>query len=325
MDYLLGVDAGNTKTIALVADLSGNIVGMGRSGCGDIYGLPNKYEAVANVRQAVDQATADLKGFLLHACYCMAGADWEDDYNFLRHELKTFQPNITIPLSLYNDGLGALRAGSPTGLGIAIVVGTYVATAARSQQGFWHSSFWQEPSGARYLAKDVLQAVYRAELGVTPTTQLRERILELYGFPDVEALLYNQTSLNAKAVQVHEGQITRALLDSADEGDEVAKEILEHHAMLLSNTALVAIRNAELEGSFPVVFSGGVFKHPSPLLREAIVRRLKKHHKEIEVINSQREPVLGALLLAFEATKNLSETTLEGLEASLPLASFFET
>jgi N-acetylglucosamine kinase-like BadF-type ATPase len=325
MDYLLGVDAGNTKTIALVADLAGNIVGAGRSGCGDIYGVSNKYEAFANVRQAVDQAMSDLKGSLLHACYCMAGADWEDDYNFLRHELKTFQPNINIPLSLYNDGLGALRAGSPTGLGVAVVVGTYVATAARSEKGFWHSSFWQEPSGARCLAKDTLRAVYRAELGVTPTTQLRERILELYQLPDVEALLYNQTSLNAKAVQVHEGQITRALLDSADEGDEVAKEILEHHATLLSNTALVAIRNAELAPPFPVVFSGGVFKHPSPFLREAIVRRLKKHHKDIEVISSQREPVLGALLLAFETTKNLSEETLERLEASLPPASFFET
>ncbi len=325
MDYVLGVDAGNTKTIALVADLTGNIIGTGRSGCGDIYGVSNKYEAMASVRQAVEQAVEDLKGSLLHACYCLAGADWEDDYSFLRHELNTFQPNINTPLSLYNDGLGALRAGSPTGLGVAIVVGTYVATAARSQQGFWHSSFWQEASGARYLAKDVLQAIYRAELGVTQTTQLSERVLELYQLPDVEALLYNQTSLNAKAIHVHEGKITRVLLDSADEGDEVAIGVLEHHATLLANTALVAIRNTALEAPFPVVFSGGVFKHPSPLLREAIVRRLRKYHKDIEVISSQREPVLGALLLAFEATRNLSETTLARLEASLPPTSFFET
>ncbi len=323
MSYVLGVDAGNTKTIALIADVAGNIVSAGRSDCGDIYGVTNKYHAIANVRQAVEQALSNLKGSLVYACYCMAGADWEDDYSFLQQELRVFQPHT--PMSLYNDGLGALRAGSPTGFGVAIVVGTYVATAACSAQGFWHSSFWQETSGARQLAKDALQAVYRAELGITQNTALSERVLELYQLPNVEALLYNQTSLNAKAVYVHEGKITRVLLDSADEGDEVAKEILEHHATLLANTALVAIRNVDLGSPFPVVFSGGVFKHPSPLLREAVVRRLRKHHKEIEIINSQREPVLGALLYALEATDNLADTTLARLEARLPPTSFFET
>jgi N-acetylglucosamine kinase-like BadF-type ATPase len=323
MDYILGIDAGNTKTIALVADLSGNIVGAGRSGCGDIYGVSDKYEAIGNVRQAVDQAMSDLKGSLLHACYCMAGADWDDDYSFLRQELSRFQPHTK--MSLYNDGLGALRAGSPTGFGVAIVVGTYVATAARSPQGFWHSSFWQETSGARQLAKDTLQAIYRAELGIIQTTLLRERVLELYHLPNAQALLYNQTSLNAKTIYVHEGKITRVLLDSADEGDEVAKEILEQHAELLSNTSLVAIRKVGLEPPFPVILSGGVFKHPSPFLREAVVRQLRIYYEAIEVISSQREPVLGALLFALETTSNISATTLARLEASLPPKSFFAT
>jgi N-acetylglucosamine kinase-like BadF-type ATPase len=266
---------------------------------------------------------SQLEGSLIHSCYCMAGADWDDDYSFLRQELSTFQPHT--PMSLYNDGLGALRAGSPTGYGVAIVVGTYVATAARSQHGFWHSSFWQETSGARQLAKDTLQAIYRAELGVTQSTCLSERVLELYHLPSVEVLLYNQTSLNAKAIHVHEGKIVRVLLDSAGEGDQVAIGILEHHAELLSNTGLVAVRKVGLEPPFPVVFSGGVFKHPSPLLREAIVRCLKQHCTDIDVISSQREPVLGALLFAFEATGKLSETTLMRLEASLPPPAFFET
>ena len=37
MSYVLGVDGGNTKTIALLALLDGTIVGSGRGGCGDIY------------------------------------------------------------------------------------------------------------------------------------------------------------------------------------------------------------------------------------------------------------------------------------------------
>ena len=40
MQYVLGVDGGNTKTIALVAALDGTILGAGRGGCGDIYNAP---------------------------------------------------------------------------------------------------------------------------------------------------------------------------------------------------------------------------------------------------------------------------------------------
>src|SRR2546426_11971918 len=44
MHYVLGVDGGNTKTIALVASLDGAILGAGRGGCGDIYNAPTSTE-----------------------------------------------------------------------------------------------------------------------------------------------------------------------------------------------------------------------------------------------------------------------------------------
>ena len=60
MHCVLGVDGGNTKTLALVATLDGTILGMGRAGCGDIYNAPPTPDApdeasaaVANIEQAV--------------------------------------------------------------------------------------------------------------------------------------------------------------------------------------------------------------------------------------------------------------------------------
>jgi N-acetylglucosamine kinase-like BadF-type ATPase len=38
MKLVLGVDGGNTKTLALVAREDGAVIGTGRAGCGDIYG-----------------------------------------------------------------------------------------------------------------------------------------------------------------------------------------------------------------------------------------------------------------------------------------------
>ncbi len=322
MEIVLGVDAGNTKTIALVSDLQGNIVGKGRSGCGDIYGVKDKLEAIANLREATKQALAPFDLLPSQACFCLAGADWQDDYKYLKEQLIAIVPYT--PFQLYNDGLGALRAGSPTGYGLAISVGTYVATASRSPTAFWHSSFWQEESGARYMAADCLKALYRADLGLMATSSMKDRILELYQLPTVEALLYNQTSLQTKAIFIHEGQIVRVLLEEADKGDKVALSIIKHHADLLTNTALVAIRKVGLESPFPLVFSGGVLKHPSRLLPGEIVKRLQTHYA-IDVVNSQREPVLGALLFALEAKALANQQTLERLEASLPEAAFFST
>ncbi|MEO6714578.1 MAG: hypothetical protein ABIM89_14250, partial [Mycobacteriales bacterium] len=49
----LGVDAGNTKTDALLCDEQGRVVGSGRDGMGDIYGADTPEAAVAAVRAAV--------------------------------------------------------------------------------------------------------------------------------------------------------------------------------------------------------------------------------------------------------------------------------
>ena len=53
MTYILGVDGGNTKTIALVARIDGTIVGAGRGGCGDIYGGAGPSGAIAEIERAV--------------------------------------------------------------------------------------------------------------------------------------------------------------------------------------------------------------------------------------------------------------------------------
>jgi len=86
MHYVLGVDGGNTKTIALVASLDGAILGAGRGGCGDIYNAPTSTEwrdstsaAIANVEYAVTSAldAAHIRpSDLVTSVFSMAGADW---------------------------------------------------------------------------------------------------------------------------------------------------------------------------------------------------------------------------------------------------------
>ena len=43
---VLGVDGGNTKSVAVVVDEDGAVLGRGQSGCSDIYGAASLEEAM---------------------------------------------------------------------------------------------------------------------------------------------------------------------------------------------------------------------------------------------------------------------------------------
>src|SRR5687768_4142946 len=110
MDHVLGVDGGNTKTIALVGRLDGTVVGAGRGGCSDIYAASSPEAALAETEQAVSSALgmAGVSASALAAgAFSMAGADWPDDFEFLRAAFEA--RGLGRHVLVVNDGVGALR------------------------------------------------------------------------------------------------------------------------------------------------------------------------------------------------------------------------
>ena len=144
---LLGVDGGNTKTIALAARPDGTVVGAGRvTESADPYAVGLERASaviVAAGTEALGQAGAPPVG---RAAFSLAGADWPEDVEELGGILGIRWPDCLV----VNDGIGALRAAVPEGPGVVVALGTGAATGARGTDGrTWHSSFWQEPQGAR--------------------------------------------------------------------------------------------------------------------------------------------------------------------------------
>src|SRR5947199_3112408 len=98
MPYVLGVDGGNTKTVALIASLDGTILGAGRGGCGDIYNASagtlwpdSASAAVANIEYTVNAAldAAGIKAAdLVTSVFNMAGADWPEDSSICRQRCR---------------------------------------------------------------------------------------------------------------------------------------------------------------------------------------------------------------------------------------------
>jgi N-acetylglucosamine kinase-like BadF-type ATPase len=295
---LLGVDGGNTKTHALLTDADGHVLGHGHSGTGDIHNSepePALVEIVRACEEALAVAgasTSDLDA----TAFSLAGADWPEDFVLLRDELTKRLDLLREPV-IVNDGIGPLRCGTEDGVGVAAVIGTYCAVGARNDAGeVFHLGFWPDSTGAYALGSEALAAIWRNMLGLAPPTSMLPRALELWGRTSAEDLLHVFTRIDDGLPAVAErARFAAAVLDEAEAGDIVAREIVRRVGGLAGDYARVSAERIGLLGRpFPLVLLGGVLRHPSPLLRAAIHDRVP----ESVPVYPDIEPVVGALLLA---------------------------
>jgi N-acetylglucosamine kinase-like BadF-type ATPase len=326
---ILAVDAGNTKTIALIVATDGTVVGAGRSGCGDIYGAGSPEAAFRSLEAAVTQAlqaAGAVPGDLLAGGFNMAGADWPEDFELLDREIG--RRGWGHRRRIVNDAIGGMIAGSPDGTGVGIILGTAEAIGARGPDGrIWHGSFWLQSFARVNIVQSAFQAVYEAELGMAEPTALTDAMLKLHDARTVEEMLHGKTR---RSMQRHANrrELLSAVFDAADQGDAVAVRILRNYGDVCGDFGVVAARRVgyEPQDSFPLVCAGGMLRHPSPLLREIIGERFRRRYPNAVPIRSKAEPVLGAAVLGFEAAGlPLDRTIRNRMEATAPGQDFFET
>lgn len=294
---LLGVDGGNTKTVAVVVTGEGEVLGTGRAGCGDIHNAPGPEAAVAEIATAVRAGLAGAgatAGDLAAAAFSLAGADWPEDFDYLRRELRG---RLALPEDpeIVNDAVGGLRSGTDDMVGVAVVIGTYSALAGRNAAGeLFHFGFWPGSTGAHGLGSQALAAIWRHMLGLAPETTLLARALERWGCEDADELLHELTRIGGPG-ESDAGRFADAVLDEAETGDEVARGIVETVAARMGDYAQVCATRTGQDGApFPLVVCGSVLRHPSPLLRSVLVSRVP----DGEPVYPAVEPVAGAVLLA---------------------------
>jgi N-acetylglucosamine kinase-like BadF-type ATPase len=327
--YFLGVDGGNTKTVALVARPDGTVIGAGRAGFGDIYRSHDPGLALSNIAAAIDAAlsTAGItRADLVSGGFSLAGADWPEDYELLQTNLNAAGYGRTI--TVVNDALGALRAGSPDGTGVVVVCGTGVATGARGTNGqSWHASFWQDANGASEMGPRALWAICRAELGIDPPTDMKARALALFNEPSVESLLHHLTSRQSAEEASRIGLLAPVLLDAADDDDETASTIVCDLGNRLGDYAVVAARKVGIiDTPFHLVLAGGVFRHHSRNLQDCVISRVHTHSPDARPQESTLEPVIGAVLLAFDEIDHpVDDSVLDNLRRTAPPPAFFAT
>ncbi len=298
-DLLLGVDGGATKTVAVVADASGRVLGAGRGGSSDIHAERDPQVAIDRVADAAGQAlrAAGVAGSALgQAAFGLCGADWPEDMTLYAERL-TAALGLRRPPVIVNDALGALRAGTDDGIGVSLVIGTGGAIGARGPTGMtWFSGMRLEASGATELGRVAYALLIRGEYGGGPVPGFQAAALATHDVDTVEELVRAITARESGTGDQGVARLAAVLLEAGHAGDPMARTAIEAHATMLAGYVRAAGERVGFHdpGDVPLVITGGVLRHRCTDLLTGIVTRAGSQR----LVRPDAEPVYGVVLLA---------------------------
>lgn len=320
MSYVLGVDGGNSKTLAAVADETGTVLGLGRAG--------NSNHQGQGIEPALQQVTAAVQGALsaagiggadlAAAYYALAGADLPEDFEVLRPALRRlgFAPRVAVD----NDTVAALLAGTAASDAVVVIEGAGTNAAGRNAAGEeirlpglgWASGDW---GGGGDLAREAFRLVCRAYDGRGEATRMESLFLHAAGLPDTGALiaaLYNRRLPRAFLLS-----LVPLIFQAAAEGDRTAAGLLLALGDEVSVTALALLRRLHLLAMpADVVLAGGLFRAPGSILIERVRDGLQSEAPLARIVIPETDPVVGAVFGAMAeagivATQAVRERVIE--------------
>jgi glucosamine kinase len=299
MRRVLGIDAGGSKTVALIADESGRVLGRVQAGGANLR--THGELGVEKILHGVLEELHEPGGPRPEAVALgIAGADRPEDDAVLRAILRRlgFRDRVVVT----NDARIAFVAGSPERVGLALVCGTgsiawgQNARGEIARAGGWGWHLGDEGSGFWIGVRAVREAL-RASDGRGPSTRLQESLIAHFEIARPEQILR----------AVYDGEFPRHRVagfaakveEAAMAGDEAARSILAAAVNeLVLAAASVRERLALAGGPYDVVLSGGTFR-AVPTLEKAVGERLAAPGARI--VPLREDPAVGAVSLAVEA------------------------
>ena len=201
--HVLGIDAGGTKTVCLLADEQGAIVSEGR-GAGANLHTAGELAVEKVLHEVMEEAIGDRAITPAAICLGIAGVDRDDEARTVRAIMRRIGYKSRV--LVVNDALIALVAGARDEPGIAIIAGTgsivYGRNAAfeAARAGGWGHMIGDEGSGY-WIGRESLAAVMRAADGRGPETRLTAEILSHFNVDDESRLPRNRLRPRAAAGQ----------------------------------------------------------------------------------------------------------------------------
>jgi N-acetylglucosamine kinase-like BadF-type ATPase len=294
--YYLGIDGGQSSTVALIGDESGRVIGQGHGGpCNHVTG-PQGREKFARavgdcLTQACEEASLDASALEFTSACCGFSGGAEDKQGYAREFIRSRRYKITHDAEI---ALAGALAGEP---GIVVIAGTGSIAFGRNQRGEtaraggWGYIFGDEGS-AFDLVRRGLRAALQYEEGWGEATQLYKLLLSVAGEATANALLHRFYAVPRAEIARYAPLINSA----AEQHDQVAQKVVDESATALAS--YVHGVRSRLFGSLEpiaVALIGGVFQ--SEVLSSALSRHIEEFG--CHTVRARFSPAAGALIEAF--------------------------
>lgn len=300
--FFLGVDGGQTSTVALIGNEQGVVLGYGGAG-------PSNHVQAAGGREKLRRAvlgavnaawshspfSGSRRPAFESAFFGMTGGP-EDKAAIIGDLIRARRLEIT------HDAVTALMGATEGRPGIIVIAGTgsisfgMNAGGETARAGGWGYVFGDQGSGFD-IARQALVAALRHEEGWGPPTALRERIMKFSGAADTNEALHQWYTADFPRPRV--ASFSRIVDEAARAGDRVARSILGSAAFELSQLVFrVRRRIFKPREDVLVSYIGGVFHSKMVLER---FRRLVRAQAPNRVLPPALGPAAGALLAAYRA------------------------
>lgn len=301
--HVLGIDAGGTKTVCLLADAEGRVVADARGGGANLQSVGElEVEKVLYAVMEAALARHDVRPAAI--CLGIAGVDRPADADAVRAIMKRI--GFKAHTLVVNDALVALVAGAGDDPGVVLVAGTGSIAYGKNAEGLaaraggWGYLLGDE-GGGFWIGRSALSAVVRQFDGRGPATQLTDMVLRHMGLASptelIHAIYYRDLHRHAIA------GLAAVVQQATDAGDAVAAEILARAGTELASAAASVITRLGMRGdAFPTILAGGIFRGV-PWLTRDVEARLSEVAPRSTVRLLQVEPAVGAVRLALLAAR----------------------
>ncbi|HOX30026.1 MAG TPA: BadF/BadG/BcrA/BcrD ATPase family protein [Candidatus Paceibacterota bacterium] len=305
--FVIGVDAGATKTLAVLADENGKILKEGKGAAASLRdnGIDGACESVATaiakllVRKLPGEIVSTYIGFP-----AMAEEFKKRKKEIIGQLAKNKRINIIFKgkVNIDSDQLVAYRAGTDSKDGIVAIAGTGCVVRG------WHGEKEVKVSGwgwlsnegsAFWIGKKVFLAILKSYDGREQKTLLTDMVFKEFRLKNIDNLMtfvYKKPAANLPL-------FAKVCDDASQANDGIASQILHETGQEIASSVLAAAKqlNFPKDEEITLVAAGGVFK--AHLAYYSFEVNLKKEEQFDFAISRPDLPVTGAVKLALESVK----------------------
>lgn len=291
MNYVIGVDAGGTKTEAIAYNLDGEVVASFITGFGNL--LNNVEIALSNIEIAIKNIVFELGEEGLQCIYIgAAGSEVGNNSTLIKEKIKS---QINAKVEVMNDAEIALKAMLKGEDGILTIAGTGsiafgINNKISSKCGGWGNLLGDEGSGYK-IAICAIQRMIKEDEESLPQSKLTKSILEklqIQSVNDITEFVYSSTKDDIASIAPLVARL-------GESGDDISIKILTEQGIELAKTVEKLYKKLNFE-SCSVALVGGVIRK-AKVVREAFEKYLRETIRITEIVDDEISPTKGAYYL----------------------------